>query len=278
MNPDCRRAVFASFFHSTTDRRFNAPALFCLLLVASTANSAQPEPAGSGELHTVSEVFSVKDDGRVMISNPYGSVRIRAVPLAATPEFRVVMQTAEDIDRPADIRVDSLDDGVRLSIDPVAEGRLSAEHGFLRADFVVALPDRFALEVEMMDGGFTMHPAGYPVTLRARDASLKLRTTGELDVEVTDGHVVVQQGAGDAPLAGGRIQTSGARVDVLGADIARVNYKTLSGAAVTTDSAALLDARVRDGRVERFIGNPDNPVLMIQTDHAPIRLVAEGIR
>jgi len=213
-----------------------------------------------------------------MVSNPYGNVRIRALPLAATPEIRVVMQTAEGGDPPGELRIDSLEDGVRLSIVPRAEGRLSAEQGFLRADFVLGLPDRFALDVAMVDGSFTMHPAGYPVTVRARDARLNLRTTGELDVEITDGHVVVQQGAGDAPLAGGRIQTSGAPVDVLGADIARVTYSTLSGAAVTTDSAALLAARVRDGRAYRFVGKPDNPVLTIQTDHAPIRLVAEGIR
>jgi hypothetical protein len=278
MRFDQRRTVAASLLAGKVDHRFTAGFLSCFLLLGFPALWAQPEPAAGGELHTVGQPFSVKDGGRLVIFNPHGNVRIRAIPLAASPEFRVVMQTAEGVERPAELRVDALENGVRLAIEPVSAGRLSEEQGFLRADFVVALPDRFALEVEMVDGSFTMHPAGYPVTVRARDARLNLRTTGELDVEITDGHVVVQQGAGDTPLAGGRIQTSGAPVDVLGADIARVTYSTLSGAAVTTDSAALLAARVRDGRAYRFVGKPDNPVLTIQTDHAPIRLVAEGIR
>ena len=125
----------------------------------------------------------------------------------------------------------------------------------------------------MQDGSFTMHPATYPVKLRARDGKLTLRTTGELDVETLNGHVVVQQGAGDTPIAGGRIQTSAAPVDVLGADLGRLNFETLSGAAVTTDSVALLQTRVRDERKYRFVGDPENPTLSIQTDAAPIRLV-----
>ncbi|MGB0514426.1 MAG: hypothetical protein ACPGJE_06265, partial [Wenzhouxiangellaceae bacterium] len=168
-----------------------------------------------------------------------------------------MVQTDSGVENPARLNVQTLEDGVQLTIEPVAEGRFSADQGFLRADFVIALPDRVKLDVDMYDGKFTMRPATYPVKLRARKGELTLTTTGELDVEVLQGHVVVQQGRGDAPLAGGRIQTSGAPVDVLGADLARINYATLSGAAVTTDSVALLQSRSRDGRMYRFVGDPD---------------------
>ena len=278
MTPDSWRAPAADASRPPARRPFKGVFPALVLIAWCVIVPAQPEVAAGGGLHSVGQSFSVKQGGRVVVSNPYGNVRIRAVPLAATPELRVIMQTEPEVARPAELRVESLEDGVRLSIDAIAEGRLSEQQGFLRADFVIALPDRFALEVEMIDGSFTMHPASYPLRLRARDARVNLRTTGALDVELLAGRVVVQQGGGSEPISGGRIQTSRAAVDVLGADLARVNYATLSGAAVTTDSAALLESRVHDGRGYRFVGDPNNPVLSIQTDEAPIRLVVEGIR
>ena len=249
-----------------------------LVVAGSLPAQQEPEPVVGAELHSLNRSLSIKDGARVVVVNPHGSVRIREIPLQATPEFRVALQTEAGVESPADLLVEPFEGGVRLAIEAAADGRLTREQGFLRADFVIGLPDRFALEVQMIDGSFTMHAASYPVKLRARSGSLNLRTTGALDVEIFQGHVVVQQGRGEAPIAGGRVQTSGAPVDVLGADLGRVNYETLSGAAVTTDSAAMLDARVQDGRRYRFVGDPDNPTLSIQTDAAPIRLVVEGIR
>ena len=252
-----------------------AAAFFAATLLPLAALEAQPETSLPGaEIHQLDLEFEVRDGMSVRIENSMGNVRIREVPLAADGRLRVTVQTPAGEPNPLRIREKGDMDGLELAVERVGEIR---PEGLLRADFVVALPNRVELDVIMDRGDFTMHPATYPVRLRAQNGRVKILTTGRIDVEVMTGHVIYQA-AGEGRVAGGRIQTSSAPVDVRRADISQVNYQTLSGAAVTTDSLAILRSRRREGRKEHFVGDPDHATLKIQTDTGPIRLVAEGMR
>lgn len=236
---------------------------------------AQPEPAGFAELHQIDrDVASVAGE-TIRIVNRYGNIRIRSVPDQAEGSLRVTVQAYSKDTIPASVETRRSEDG------PVYEVMADSASGdFIRADLVVALPDRAGVDVVLEDGDFTMHPATYPVRVRARSGQVRLRTTGRVDVEVLDGHVVYNPpgGSPSTPIAGGRIQTSGAPVDVLVGDRTALAYRVVSGAAVTTDSLALLESRRRDGRAVLFGDREGNGLLEIQTDHAPVRLVAEGNR
>jgi hypothetical protein len=151
------------------------------------------------------------------------------------------------------------------------------DHPPLRADVVVGLPDRAGIDVRLVRGDFAMHPAGYPVRVRADSGAIGLRTLGAVDVRVTDGRVVYDP-PGDGAAAGGSIRTSGAPVDVLMRGAAPLNFRIVSGAAVTTDSPALLATRSRDDRAVSFGPGQASATLAVQTDHAPVRLVVEGHR
>jgi len=256
-----------------------AAALVAALLPAVLPGAQAETSLPSAEIHQLDADFEVRDGMQVRIENPYGNVRIREVPLAADGQLRVTVQTPAGQPNPLRIQSKRTAEPDRVvlgveSLERAAEGR---PEGLLRADFVIALPDRAAVDVAMERGDFTMHPATYPVRLRAAHARVQVSTTGTVDVEVPSGHVIYHAAAAGR-VAGGRIQTSSAPVDVRRADIGRVNYQTLSGAAVTTDSLAILSARRREGREEHFIGEPSNAVLEIQTDTGPIRLVGEGMR
>ncbi len=246
-----------------------------LALGTSVVAAEQPEAAVGGGLHQLDLALQLKDGQRVRVINPYGDVRLRAVPDAAEGELRVSVQTAAGVANPAWIVSRQIEDGIELAI----EGDVSLRdvEGFLRADFVLGLPNRVRLDIEMARGDFTMHPFDAPIRLRAEHGTIRLRTTGEVDVEVLSGHVVYQPG-GEAGIGGGRIQTSSAPVDVLLQRPERLNFEVVSGAAVTTDSMAILARRTRDGRTLRFVDEPAAGLLRIQTDAAPVRLVTEGIR
>jgi hypothetical protein len=244
-------------------------------LGAAVAVAEQPEPAAGGGLYQLDLALKLKDGQRIRVVNPHGNVRLRALPDAADAELRVSVQTVADTANPARIVSRELDDGVELSIEGDAE--LRSIDGFLRADFVLGLPNRVRLEIEMDRGDFTMHPADYPIRLRAAHSAVRLRTTGAVDVQILSGAVVYQPD-GEGRIAGGRIQTSSAPVDVLLQRPERLNFEVISGAAVTTDSPAILSRRTRDGRALRFMDDADAGLLQIQTDDAPVRLVAEGIR
>ena len=247
-------------------------------LLTVTFAAAQPERSlPEAEIHQLDLEFDLRDGMPVRIENPFGNVRIREVPLAADGRLRVTVQTRAGESNPLRIRHERDSNGLELAVTSVKEVDDERPEHLLRADFVIALPDRAELDIKMKRGDFTMHPATYPVRLRAEHGRVKVLTTGRVDVEVLSGHVIYQA-AGEGRVAGGRIQTSTAPVDVRRADVSRVNYRTLSGAAVTTDSLAILRTRTTEGREEHFIGDPQRGTLEIQTDTGPVRLVAEGMR
>ena len=248
------------------------------MLVPFRSLEAQPETSLSGaEIYQLDLEFDVRDGMPVRIKNPFGNVRIREVPLAEDGRLRVTVQTPAGESNPLRIQHVRDSNGLEIAVTSVKEVDDERPEHLLRADFVIALPDRVELDVTMARGDFKMHPATYPVRLRAEHGRVKVLTTGRVDVEVVSGHVIYQA-AGEGRVAGGRIQTSSAPVDVRRADVSRVNYRTLSGAAVTTDSLAILRTRTTEGREEHFIGESHHASLEIQTDTGPIRLVAEGMR
>lgn len=236
---------------------------------------AQPEPAGFAELHQIDlDVASVAGE-TIRIVNRFGNVRIRSLPDRAEASLRVTVQAHSKDSVPASVET-SRDE--RGPVYEVAADTTSAD--FIRADLVLALPDRAGVDIELDDGDFTMHAASYPVRIRARSGQLRLRTSGRVDVELLDGRVVYSppRDSSAAPPAGGRIQTSSAPVDVLARERTALAYRVISGAAVTTDSLALLETRRSDGRAVLFGDREGSSILEIQTDHAPVRLVLEGIR
>jgi len=259
----------------------NSPRLFAfavsalVLWLPSHLLLAQAEEA-SGGLQQLDRVFDVKPGFRVRAVNPYGNVRIREVPVAARAELRVTVQTRDGRDVAARIVEDRSDNSLSLSI-AGGTARLDTNEDFLRADFVLALPDTVELDVELGRGDFTMHSATYPLRLRAQAGSVNLRTSGRVDVEVLDGHVIYNPGS-EGRLQGGRIQTSAAPVDALLRGRELIDFSVISGAAVTTDSLQLLQRRGQDGRKTTFLGSDSDALLEIQTDAAPVRLVVHGIR
>ena len=245
--------------------------LAVLGMLASSVQ-AQPEPAGFAEIHQVDRPLESRPGETVRIVNRFGNVRIRAIPDAAQASMRATIQSTSGDVVPADIQSMQGDEG---PIYEVVSGK-SADT-LIRVDVVVALPDTSGIDVAMEDGDFTMHPASYPVRIRATAGSINLRTSGNVDVEVLDGRVTYNPPRDRQP-AGGRIKTSGAPVDALLSADAALNFRVASGVAVTTDSLELLQARTRDGRAVVFSQHDNAPVLEILTDHGPVRLVLEGHR
>lgn len=245
----------------------------CGATLVAGAAVAQPEAAVSAHLLQIDRTLELDPQRTLAIVNRHGDVRLRLIPDAAEAELRVTAQSRAEVSLPVALEVERDDSAIRYRVVPGKHG-----NQLIRADLVVALPDRSApVTVELADGSFSMHAAGFPVTLRAATASVTLRTSGRVDVSVDDGHVTYSPPGARAP-AGGRIQTSGAPVDVLASDGTVLSYRVVSGAAVTTDSPALLASRQRDGRAVLFSLHPGAPVLEILTDHAPVRLVHEGYR
>lgn len=262
------------FAGSSLRRALAGLAVVCVAAQALVVQ-AQPEPAGFAEIHQLNKTVESRSGETVRIVNRFGNVRIRAVPDAAEGSMRATVQSTSGDAVPAAIRTTEGHDGPVYEVVP---GKNADE--LIRVDVVVALPDKAGIDVEMEHGDFTMHPASYPVRLRARSGKVRLRTSGRVDVEVPDGHVIYSppEGGSSKPPAGGRIQTSGAPVDVLVGCKTALIYRVVSGAAATTDSLALLKTRRRDGRAVLFGDRESNRLLEIQTDHAPVRLVVEGVR
>lgn len=248
----------------------------CLGLAAlgtfTTSLQAQPEPAGFAEIHQVDSPVESRRGEIVRIVNRYGNIRIRAIPNAAEGSMRATIQSTSKDVVPASIQASETVDGPIYQVVPA-----KSADALIRVDVVVALPDKAGIEVEMADGDFTMHPASYPVRIRADSGLINLRTSGKVDVEVLAGHVIYNPPRDQSP-TGGRIQTSGAPVDALLARDVELNFRVTSGVAVTTDSLALLQARTRVGRAVVFAPHADAPQLEILTDHGPVRLVLEGLR
>lgn len=248
--------------------RVAAGAILCLWGLAH----AQPESADNAGLHQIDRKLASVAGETIRIVNRYGNVRIRALPDHARGSLRVTVQARSKDINPARLDVSRVDSG------PVYEVMAdSASDDFIRADLVVALPDRAGLDVVLKHGDFTMHPASYPVKLRARTGNVRLRTSGTVGVEVLEGRVIYHPPRGRSP-EGGRIQTSGAPVNALLDQDVALNLHVVSGAAVTTDSLELLASRRRKGRAAVFGAQEDAATLEILTDHGPVRLVVEGHR
>lgn len=257
---------------ASTRRRPAALALLAAtLLVPFAPAAAQPEP-GVGIIHQLDHAVRSRAGETIRIVNPFGNVRVRSIPDAARASLRVTVQSSREGPAPARLAASEHDGGPVYAVEAA-----DPAGALIRADLVVALPDRAGLDVRLHDGDFAMHAAGYPVRLRARSGDVGLRTTGRVDVEVVSGRVVYNPPAGAAP-AGGRIVTSAAPVDVLARHAGPLNFRVLSGSAVTTDSPALLGTRTRDGRAVLFGDHDEAAVLTVRTDHAPVRLVLEANR
>jgi len=252
-----------------------APA--CAMAWFSATAFAVPETAADAVSIQLNTSLAITDGQLIVVDNPWGNVGIRAVPMAAGLEARASVQFTGPGDRPEVLFEPRLEGDatiLALAFDPLPETRSAAT---VRADLVVSLPDRVALEVHMDRGTFTMHPAGFALRLRGNDLRARIRTSGLLDVAVDAGQIIYLPPAERPPL-GGRIRTSSAPVDILLADAEGLNFEIISGAAPTTDSLALLQARSISGRRVLFTPRPEQPVLAIQTDTGPVRLVTEGLR
>lgn len=247
-------------------------AALAVLGAPGLAVQAQPEPAGFAEIHQIDRTITSERGQTVRIVNRYGNVRIRAVPDAAQGTLRATVQSAFEGVVPAAIQAAKDNQGPVYEV--VAGKRADA---LIRVDVVVGLPDRAGIDVELDSGDFTMHPATYPVRVRAAAGAINLRTSGAVDVEVLGGQVVYNPPRDRRP-SGGRIKTSGAPVDVLLGANTELNFRVTSGVAVTTDSLQLLQARSRDDRAFVFELFDNAPELEILTDHGPVRLVREGHR
>ena len=245
-----------------------------VLLAASLAPAiafAQPEPAAAGgRVDQIERAVRSRVGETIRIVNAHGDVRVRAVPAGAPASLRATVQSTGG---EAAARVDAGEH----ERGPVYAVAATDADALLRVDVVLALPDRAGLDVRLERGDFTMHPARYPVRVRAQAGDVTLRTLGPVDARVWSGHLVYNPPGGVAP-GGGRLQTSAAPVDVLVRNAGPLAFRVVSGAAVTTDSAALLQSRSRDGRALLFGDHDDAAVLDIRTDHAPVRLVVEGHR
>lgn len=235
---------------------------------------AQVEPQAHGAevtLHQIDHPVRSEPGETIRIVNPYGNVRVRAIPDAAPGSLRITIQSSDGGRAPALVDSSQSDEG------PVYEISSQRPQSLLRVDVVVALPDRAGIDVRLTDGDFTMHPARYPVRVRADSGAVTVRTLGEVDVRVWSGHLTYNPPSGGAP-AGGRLQSSGAPVDVLMKGAGPLAFRVLSGAAVTTDSLPLLRTRAISGRAVSFGADPEAETLEIRTDHGPVRLVFEGHR
>lgn len=249
-------------------------AVVALCLVPAPAVSESPQ--GEVNIHRLTESFDVKDGQRIRVVNRHGNIRIREVPLASEAELALTIQLASDAPPSVRTRVEMTDQGV-LEVGIGGDRAPESTPGFLRVDLTLAVPNRIELDVELVEGDFTMHDADYPVRLRARKGSIRLRTSGTVDVDVMEGHVVYLPPRDRRP-EGGRIVTSKAPVDVLMNDATALQFDVVSGAAVTTDSPMLLQSRQRQGRSLVFGSEEGDRELSIRTDEAPVRLVMEGIR
>ena len=246
------------------------------VLGLSTGQAVAESQPGEVNIHRLTESFGVKDGQRIRVVNHHGNIRIREVPLASDAELALTIQVVNDAPPPVQTRVEMTDDGV-LEVGILGDRSPESLPGFLRMDLTLAVPNRVELDIDLADGDFTMHDADYPVRLRARTGSVRLRTSGAVDIDVMAGHVVYLPPQ-DRPPHGGRIVTSKAPVDILMNDPAALQFEVLSGAAITTDSPALLQSRRREGRSFIFGGESSDHILNIRTDEAPVRLVMEGVR
>jgi hypothetical protein len=241
------------------------------LIGAGRAVGTQPEPA-AGILHQLDHPVRSVAGETIRIVNPFGNVRVRAIPEAARPSIRVTVQSSVADAVPARLAVDRHSAGPAYAVEAIKPA-----DALVRADLVVALPDRAGLDISLRRGDFAMHAATYPVRVRADSGRVQLRTAGTVDVEVGAGRVIYNPPNGEIP-AGGRIATSAASVDVLARHAGPLNFRVVSGPAVTTDSPELLATRRLDGRAVLLGEWADAALLSIRTDHAPVRIVLEGQR
>lgn len=234
--------------------------------------AAQPQAHdANATIHQVDHPVRSEPGETIRIANPYGNVVVRAIPDAAPASLRMTMQSSDGERPPARLDSSEGDEGPVYKISSTRPGSL------LRVDVVVALPDRAGIDVQLTEGDFTMHPARYPVRVQADSGAVTVRTLGEVDVRVWSGRVIYNPPSGGAP-AGGRVQTSGAPVDVLMKGAGPLAFRVISGAAVTTDSLSLLRTRASSGRAVSFGASQEAETLDIRTDHGPVRLVFNGNR
>ncbi len=253
--------------------------LLCLIFLAPCLLASQPEEVmGHGQVQQLHQLLKIQPGATLIVDNPLGNLRIRSIREREGIDVTATVQLKTGQDNPLDLVQQIEEDGsVKVALSGI-EDMERLVRAVYRVDLVIGLPDTHPLDVRLIDGEFTMHGGTYPVRLRGRTGKANIRTSGTVDVELLHGHVVYQPAISMGAPQGGRIQTSSAAVDVLLADPESLNYQVVSGAAITTDSLALLQSRQIDGRTRLFGSDADSPVLKIQTDHGPVRLVAEGIR
>jgi hypothetical protein len=240
---------------------------------APSASGERAPPAPAFEIERLSWTGAVPAGARLVIVNPWGDVRIKQT---GSGEARVhaVMQKIGTQPYVARLDVSKADGALRAAI-VYPDDRMPASVRQGRVDVAVLVPYGVATTVEADRGRVLVRGFESPLAVRATRQPVQVVTASAVDIETREADVELHLRRGKVNERG-RVRTLGGDIEVRYAPDAAVAFAIISGASRTSNDAALLASRRRDGR-RLLLSKGDDPMrLDVTSDTGHVLLVNSG--
>jgi DUF4097 and DUF4098 domain-containing protein YvlB len=252
---------------------------FALLLAGSSFAIAQESPSTQAtkdageqsvpyELQRFEWSQEVKEGQKIIVKNPWGDVRVRQTG-DKEAIFHAVMQKIGNKPKVAELKSWTEGDTIHLEL-IYPEDQIPATPQEGRIDAFVGLPYEASLEIHSDRGKVDTKTLESALTVRAKNAGVKVKSRGHLDISTTGGDVLLTLLGPDAKSKDiadrGRIKTLSGDIEVRYYLDQNIEVAMTSGASKTTNDLALLQNRRVEKRTVHMKKGEQAPKIELLSD------------
>lgn len=240
-------------------------------MAASQESGSQSEETPYS-LDRISKQFPLTKEQKVRIENPWGDIRLGQNGTNELVFHAVVQKIGESPKTPRLVSAwaDESEQELVLRIEyPTEQPPASVQEG--RVDVSVLVPYGAAIEVQADRGRVLTKTMESPLTIRAKDQKISVKSRSSLDISSEGGDVNVIFLAG--PTADrGRIQSYSGDIEVRYYRDQAIAVEMRSGASKTTNDLALLQSQKLSGHRASMHKGENPPKIYLQSDSGRIIL------
>lgn len=244
--------------------------LLALGLCAANASTSPADGSDAFELERF-EFAERPPTGGVVLINRWGDVRVKqgSVDRAA---FNAVVQLIGETPHRAEM--DHRIEGDRLVIEvdyPAGAAPETTRAG--RIDAGIVIPSGMPLEIHSDRGRVMTQTLDSPLTVRATDGSVEVKSRSRVDLVSRDGDILLNARGSERPRDLGQVRSERGDIEIQFARDLAIRIDARTGASITTNDPELLQTRREQERRSQFGHDEAASALRVDSDAGRILLV-----
>jgi hypothetical protein len=209
--------------------------------------------------------------GGVVLINRWGDVRVKQGSVDRVA-FNAVVQLIGETPHRAEMNHRIEGDRLIIEVDyPAGEAPETTRDG--RIDAGIVIPSGMPLELHSDRGRVMTQTLDSPLTVRATDGSVQVKSRSRVDLASRDGDILFNARGSERPRDLGQVRSERGDIEIQFARDLAIRIDARTGASITTNDPELLQTRREQGRRSQLGRDDSTSALRIDSDAGRILLV-----